>query len=283
MGPFGLTGLPLVVTLVAFADEHHSDKLDAELRTMAQERSKETLERLLDHLSDLGFSWRDIARVVGVSVPALRKWRLGGPSTGENRRQVSTLVALCDIARSRFHLPEIAAWLETPVHPAAPLTGLDMMAGGRDWPATTLRPGSATGPRPRIRPRNGARRIRARLARPLRVSSRGVHCAGRNPRSALRGPPELREQVVPGHPRVPGRGRAPVPRFASSCYLRELTLLPTGGTPPHCCGGAGADGFGAYALLRQRDPRWRPSQRPSSARAITVLSVLWSPSEPHEC
>ena len=113
------------------ADEHHSDKLDAELRTMAQERSKETLESLLDHVSDLGFSWRDIARVVGVSVPALRKWRLGGAATGENRRRVSTLVALCDIARSRFHLPEIAAWLETPVHPAAPLTGLDMMAGGR--------------------------------------------------------------------------------------------------------------------------------------------------------
>ena len=117
--------------LQRFADAQHTDTLDAELRTMAQARSKESLESLLDQLSDLGFSWRDIARVVGVSVPALRKWRLGGAATGENRQRVATLVAFCDIAGSRFHLPDIASWLETPLDTQAPLTGLDMMAGDR--------------------------------------------------------------------------------------------------------------------------------------------------------
>lgn len=112
-------------------DTRHSDTLDAELRTIAQERSKEALESLLDRLSDLGFSWRDIARIVGVSVPALRKWRLGGAATGENRQRIATLVAFCDVAGSRFHLPDIASWLETPLHAQTPLTGLDMMAGGR--------------------------------------------------------------------------------------------------------------------------------------------------------
>ena len=74
---------------------------------------------------------RDIARVVGVSTPALRKWRLGGTATGENRRRVATLVAFCDIAGSRFSISDVACWLEAPLDPQTPLTGLDLMAGGR--------------------------------------------------------------------------------------------------------------------------------------------------------
>lgn len=117
--------------LQRIADNQHTDTLDAELRTMAQARSKEALENLLDRLSDLGFSWRDIARAVGVSVPALRKWRLGGTATGENRRRVATLVAFCDIANSRFCISDVACWLEAPLDPQTPLTGLDLMAEGR--------------------------------------------------------------------------------------------------------------------------------------------------------
>ncbi len=112
-------------------DEHHSDTLDAELRTVANQRAKEGLASLLEVLNDLGFSWRDIARVGGVSVPALRKWRLGGAASGANRRKVATVVALCDIARDRYLISDVAGWLETPVHPAAPVTGMDMVAGGR--------------------------------------------------------------------------------------------------------------------------------------------------------
>ena len=117
--------------LQRIADVLHTDTLDAELRTMAQARSKEALENLLDRLSDLGFSWRDIARVVGVSVPALRKWRLGRTATGENRRRVATLVAFCDIADERFCISDVACWLEAPLDPQTPLTGLDLMASDR--------------------------------------------------------------------------------------------------------------------------------------------------------
>ena len=46
-------------------DERHSDGLDAELRVGAGERAKQPLDVLLAELSDLGFSWRDIARVAG--------------------------------------------------------------------------------------------------------------------------------------------------------------------------------------------------------------------------
>ena len=112
-------------------DAQHAETLDAELRTTSQARNKETLKDLLDRLSDLGFSWRDIARVVGVSVPALRKWCLCGTATGKNRHRVATLVAFCDLARSRFGIPDVACWLETPLDPQTPITGLDLMAEGR--------------------------------------------------------------------------------------------------------------------------------------------------------
>ena len=112
-------------------DARHSDELDAELRVGASERAKQPLEALLSELSDLGFSWRDIARVAGISVPALRKWRLGGAATGENRYKVALLLSLCETTRSRYHIADVAGWLETPLHPNAPVTGLDIVAEGR--------------------------------------------------------------------------------------------------------------------------------------------------------
>ena len=112
-------------------DERHSDGLDAELRVGAGERAKQPLDVLLAELSDLGFSWRDIARVAGISVPALRKWRLGGAATGENRHKVALMVSLCEIARSRYHIGDVAGWLETPLHSEAPVTGLDIVAKSR--------------------------------------------------------------------------------------------------------------------------------------------------------
>lgn len=33
---------------------------------------------MLSDLAELGFAWRDIARLVKVSVPAVQKWRKGG-------------------------------------------------------------------------------------------------------------------------------------------------------------------------------------------------------------
>ena len=112
-------------------DEHHVGTLDAELRILAGEQARQPLESLLTQLSDWGFSWRDIARVVGISVPALRKWRLGGTATGENRHKVALMVSFCEIARSRYHIGDVAGWLETPLHSEAPVTGLDVIVAGR--------------------------------------------------------------------------------------------------------------------------------------------------------
>lgn len=109
----------------------HSETLDKRLRALANRRVREDLSVLLEELSDLGFSWRDIARTSQVSVPALRKWRLGAPATGENRKRVATMAAFCDIALDEYLISEVASWLEIPLHPEAPITGMDMIAKDR--------------------------------------------------------------------------------------------------------------------------------------------------------
>ena len=109
----------------------HSDSLEEELRSRAVRHAREQLPTLLERLSTLGFSWRDIAKLAGVSVPAVRKWRQGESATGDNRQRVARIVALCEIAAQRFHIADVAGWLETPLHPDAPLNGLDLMASER--------------------------------------------------------------------------------------------------------------------------------------------------------
>ena len=113
------------------AEQLHSDALDKHLRSLANERAREELATLLEELSDLGFSWRDIARTSRVSVPALRKWRQGAPATGENRKRVATMAAFCNIAREEYLVHEVASWLETPIHPDAPIIPMDMIANDR--------------------------------------------------------------------------------------------------------------------------------------------------------
>lgn len=105
--------------------------LDSHLRSLADQRVREEVSALLEELSDLGFSWRDIARASQVSVSALRKWRLGAPATGENRRRVATMAAFCDIAREECLIREVASWLETRIHLDAPITPMDLIANDR--------------------------------------------------------------------------------------------------------------------------------------------------------
>lgn len=109
----------------------HSDSLGEELRSLTVRHAREHLPTLLGSLSTLGFSWRDIARIAGVSVPAVRKWRRGESATGDNRQRVARIVALCEIAAERYIIADVAGWLETPLHPDAPLNGLDLMASER--------------------------------------------------------------------------------------------------------------------------------------------------------
>lgn len=104
---------------------------DEELRSLTARHAGERPSALLDRLDALGFSWQDVARAVGASVPELRKWRRGESAPDCGRRRAAQFVALCETASELCHIADVAGWLETPLHHEAPISGLDLVAAGR--------------------------------------------------------------------------------------------------------------------------------------------------------
>lgn len=102
----------------------------ARLQAMAAQRADDGLAALVEELGDLGFSWRDVARTAGVALPVLRRWRQGAPTSGGNAERTAMLVALCEIARGD-RIDDVAGRLEAPIDPAAPVTGMDLLANDR--------------------------------------------------------------------------------------------------------------------------------------------------------
>ncbi|MGQ9352454.1 hypoxia/intracellular survival transcriptional regulator MosR [Mycolicibacterium gilvum] len=94
------------------------------------ERARSAPPQVLEQLADFGFAWRDIARVIGVSVPAITKWRKGAGVTGQNRLKIARLLALTDMLSERF-IDEPASWLEVPIADGVALTGMDVLERGR--------------------------------------------------------------------------------------------------------------------------------------------------------
>lgn len=112
----------------------HEDVTDLHGRTLMAEwgirgaaRGKAAPADLLEEIADMGFAWRDVARMVGVSVPAIQKWRRGSGVTGPNRAKIASLLAAADMITSRCGVKEIASWFEMPL-PGSPVTPIDLYA-----------------------------------------------------------------------------------------------------------------------------------------------------------
>lgn len=103
----------------------------ARIRVLATQRIGAGLHALVEELGDLGFSWRDVARVAGIAPPVLRRWRRGEPATGGNGERLAMLVALCEVAGRDPRINNAAGRLEAPLSPAAPATGIDLVASDR--------------------------------------------------------------------------------------------------------------------------------------------------------
>ena len=102
-------------------DLHRSTQM-TEWRARTAARGREAPTELLGVLDDLGFAWRDVAQMLGVSVPAVQKWRRGEKLTGENRRKLAGLVAACDQVADDYMVSEPASWFEMPIVDGAPVT-----------------------------------------------------------------------------------------------------------------------------------------------------------------
>ncbi|MBY8887684.1 hypothetical protein K7472_22995 [Streptomyces sp. PTM05] len=110
--------------------EFHVELLSREWRKRTAERGKQSPAALLEELADLGFSWRHIARMLGVSVPAIQKWRRSGGVSGDNRMQLASLLALCDMVQQPV-IHDVASWFEMPLTPGVPMTPIDLFAERR--------------------------------------------------------------------------------------------------------------------------------------------------------
>jgi hypothetical protein len=71
-----------------------------------------------------------MARILGVSVPAIRKWRLGEGTSPDNRHAVAELAALLEMLDEQFMIEDPAAWLEIPLAGTA-RTVADVIASNR--------------------------------------------------------------------------------------------------------------------------------------------------------
>lgn len=108
----------------------HEDSLRLQLASRTDVAARRSPVRLLDELAAWGFSWTAIARVVGVSIPAVRKWRQGNPPSGENRRNLALLVAFVGVLEEDYLIGDGASWLDIPLGEST-FTGIDLLAAGQ--------------------------------------------------------------------------------------------------------------------------------------------------------
>lgn len=107
----------------------HHRTIEMQLRTRTEEAAKRAVSDLLNELADVGLAWRDIARLVGVTVPAVRKWRQGEPTTGAHRKDLAGLLAFINLLRSEHLIMDVPSWLEMPLADSS-MNGLDIYAAG---------------------------------------------------------------------------------------------------------------------------------------------------------
>lgn len=116
--------------LLADVPDIHDWAMILQVEGRADEAAKRSIPDLLNELAGLGFAWRDIARLVGVTVPAIRKWRQGEAATGNHRRAIAMLLAFADVLTSEHMVNEVASWMEIPLR-GSTLTGIDIYAAGK--------------------------------------------------------------------------------------------------------------------------------------------------------
>ncbi len=107
----------------------HGESLLIQLEARTDEAAKRAPTDLLDELAALGFSWTGVARLVGVSIPGLRKWRQGEAPSGENRRRLAQIVAFVGVLEQDHLITDVASWLDVPLAGTSH-TGLDLFAAG---------------------------------------------------------------------------------------------------------------------------------------------------------
>lgn len=91
------------------------------------------LKVLLSDVSRFGVAWRDVARVVGVSMSTVAGWRSGevSPSAEEWERLVGLAAVLDALSGPTCDSGGAVSWLESPVMKGVFVSGMDLLTVGR--------------------------------------------------------------------------------------------------------------------------------------------------------
>lgn len=125
-----LTGPVRVLNEDVEAGRREVREWDLDERTAAKARHDALT--LLDELStDRGFTWSDIARLCGVSVSAVRKWRAGESPSPERRRSLARLAAFVDLLDEIAPVADPATWMLMRLVDSHTVTAADLYLDGR--------------------------------------------------------------------------------------------------------------------------------------------------------
>ncbi len=103
-------------------------QLDERTTVIAQREPRELLDELA---TAWGLSWALIARLVGVTSAAVRKWRRGESITGDNRRGIARVIAFLEsVTQSANPLSDVASWLEMPISDDTDYSAIDLYGAG---------------------------------------------------------------------------------------------------------------------------------------------------------
>lgn len=109
---------------------HTAEQLQLAEQTRRLENTSpvEILDLLAD---DLLFPWSMLARVVGVSPTAVRKWRRGEATTAANHHALAEFLAFCRTLQSRDpRIDDVPRWLEMPIDGRIDMSRIDLYVGG---------------------------------------------------------------------------------------------------------------------------------------------------------
>jgi hypothetical protein len=109
----------------------HRDSQETQLSLLTHQLNLTAPQALLDELADEGVAWALVARIVGVTPAAVRKWRRGETVTPTYNRELAEFVAFCRLLRERNPLlDDVDQWLDTPAASQADVTHANLYIDG---------------------------------------------------------------------------------------------------------------------------------------------------------
>jgi len=106
---------------------HISKSLDAAAGAYAQDAPQDVIR----WLTDFGVSQLTIARALGVTPTAVRKWSRGEAAKADHRGRLARFAATYSLLAETTGVHDPAGWLDIPISSESTLTPLDLFVGGR--------------------------------------------------------------------------------------------------------------------------------------------------------